>query len=163
MEKKTRFIVSIFVIATLVLTSIVNGAPTTNFVPTFHKGFSAGLRPAPTQCVTEVLLDYGAKDYARTLRESCERVNQRKNFCIDFCMNKVERDRRASRAITLTKVPKAACMKPLMKTFASVEACIKDRTRHCAVNCESGREQSKCAKTKMAECRRIGKGVYKIV
>ena len=165
MEKKNRAIVSLLVITALALASVVNvfAATSPNLVPTFHKGFSAGLRSAPMQCVTEVLVDNTAPNYARTLREACGKVNQRKNFCVDYCINKVERDRKASRAITFSKVPKAACMKPLLKTFASVEDCIKDRTRHCAVNCESGRDQSKCSSKLMAECRKIGKGVYKIV
>ena len=165
LERKTRLIVSLLAISIFVFATAVNGASTANpnLVPTFHKGFSAGLRPAPTQCVTEVLVDYTKKDYARTAREACEKVNQRKNFCVDFCMNKVERDKKAAREVTLKNVPKAACLKPVSKTYSSVEECMKARTKHCAVNCEDGRERAKCSRTTMVECRKIGKGVYKIV
>lgn len=165
LENKTKLIVSLLAIVTIALAAAVSGASTKdpNLVPTFHKGFSAGLRPAPTQCVVDVLVDYAKTDYAKTAREACQKVNPRKGFCVDYCMNKVERDRKAAREVTLTHVPKASCMKPIMKAYSSPDECMKERTKHCAVNCEDGKERAKCSRTTMVECRKIGKGVYKIV
>lgn len=168
LENRSKIIFSLLAMLTLMLASSAFGAATgavtsKNLLPTFHKGFSAGLRSAPSQCVTEVRVDYGSRDFARTAREACEKINPRKGFCVDFCLNKVNRDRLAARQVTLVQVPKAACMKPLMRAFSSPEECMKDRTKHCAVNCERGKDQAKCSRQTMVECRKIGKGVYKIV
>ena len=88
----------------------------------------------------------------------------RKNTkAINFCLNKVNRDRKSSRRLTLKEVPKSACLKPIMKAYSSPEKCIKERTRHCAINCQKGKDQAKCSRQTMVECRKIGKGVYKII
>ena len=125
--------------------------------PTFEKGFSAGLRPAPTQCFTDVsAADLKRKDYNRVIRGICEKSNPRKNFCVDYCVNKANSARKSLRTVSLAEVPKADCLKPINKNYATPDECTKERMRHCSANCERGRDQNKCSHSALVYCRRQG-------
>ena len=165
MEKKIRFVFSLLAIAIFAMASFAAAARTAdpNLKPTFHKGFSAGLRPAPTQCVTDILARPGTPDFRRQVKEECVKVNPRKTFCVDFCVNKAERQARSVRTIALTSIPKAACNTPLKKVYATPEACLKERLRHCAGNCLRGRDQSFCSGEALYYCRRMGANPFKPV
>ncbi len=172
MENKNRLI-SIFavLILTLAATTVYGAVKTLgpgsaaigpNILPTFEKGFSAGLRPAPTQCFTEVNAeDLKSKDFNRKVREICEQKNQRKGFCVDYCVNKAVKANKALRKVTLTDVPKADCLKPINKVYSSPDECTRERMRHCSVNCEKGRDQNTCSHTALVYCRRQGAHPFK--
>lgn len=131
-----------------------------NVVPTFHRGFSAGLRPAPTQCVTEILVGFNDLDFSRKAREECESRNHRKGFCVDYCINRAERERRSAKSVSLVDVPKAACNTPPKKTHNSKEACLKVRLKHCGVNCRPGRDQTFCSRQALVDCVRMDRTRY---
>ncbi len=131
-----------------------------DIVPTFHKGFSAGLRPAPTQCVTDVLVGFNDLDFSRKVREECESRNYRKKFCVDYCVNRAERERRAAKSVSLVEVPNMACNSPPKNTFGSKDECLKSRLKHCTVNCKRGREQSLCSRSALIGCVRADRALY---
>ena len=151
------------VFVTLASVLSVYGATTQspNFVPTFHKGFSAGLRSAPTTCVTAILAGVNDPDFSRKAREECESRNQRKNFCVDYCVNRAERERRAAKSLSLAEVPKGACNTPPKKVFGSKEDCLKFRLKHCTVNCKRGRDQTHCSNDALVSCVRMAKDLFR--
>lgn len=148
----------LMVSAAVAVTPIEKGA-NPNLKPTFHRGFSVGLRPAPTQCqfVTPFVIPFSTKDYARAVKDECEKTNPRKKFCVEYCVNKAERERRKALTLSLKAVPNAPCANPPKRVYPTPEDCTKERLRHCSVNCKRGTEQSQCSNEAFSYCRRQGK------
>lgn len=127
-----------------------------NKAPTFVRGFAAGLRPTPSDCNLDLLVSFTAQDFAREAQEQCGRSNPRNKYCIRYCIEKATRERQSARTVFLNKVAHAPCLKPERKRYSTQEDCLKARLRHCSVNCiNKGREQSRCSRDALNECKRI--------
>ncbi|MBI4140714.1 hypothetical protein HY485_02645 [Candidatus Woesearchaeota archaeon] len=163
MKKNLKQSAIVVIMVLIVLGStIAFGVPTgqvtkaANLATTYHGGFSAGLRSAPKQCITDIIVGVNAPDFLRKAREECESRNQRYAYCVDMCVNRAAREHKsAAKQVVLKEVPKAACNTPPKKVFDSKEACLKERLKHCAVNCKHGKEQTFCSRQALVDCVRM--------